>query len=298
MHACLPLTVVLSLNASNCVETRFEHAGMKRQRVDAVITALGLDKCRGTLVGGPMRRGVSGGERKRVSVGHELLIDPSVLILDEPTSGLDSTTAMHLMSTLRALASGGRTVITTIHQPSSRLYRQLDNLILMSDGHVMYSGRASEAATWFGHLGCTLPYGVNVADFVLDLASGEFENDGPVLGTQGRDRKERLIEARLRSASPSVPVSLHLLLLLCQAEMPVIPDVSHHSTLVLQVCEEFVQMHDDGFLGEADVPHIPGIPADSSQAVASARRHAIDEVKPTPGTERTGSRCALSQSAL
>jgi ABC-type glutathione transport system ATPase component len=58
----------------------------KRERVDGVIAALGLDKCRGTLIGGPMRRGVSGGERKRVSVAHELLIDPSVLILDEVRS--------------------------------------------------------------------------------------------------------------------------------------------------------------------------------------------------------------------
>lgn len=156
-----------------------------------------------------MRRGVSGGERKRVSVGHELLIDPSVLILDEPTSGLDSTTAMHLMSTLRALASGGRTIITTIHQPSSRLYQQLDNLILMSDGHVMYSGRAQEAAAWFGHLGCKLPYGVNVADFVLDLASGEFDPNESVLGTTGPARKERLIEVSLAPYLPHAPLLMH-----------------------------------------------------------------------------------------
>ena len=172
----------------------------KKSRVDAVIAALGLKKCRGTLVGGPARRGVSGGERKRVSVGHELLIDPSVLILDEPTSGLDSTTAMHLVSTLTSLAKGGRTIITTIHQPSSRLYQQLDRLILMSDGHVMYSGRATEAATWFGLLGCKLPYGVNVADFVLDLASGEFDTDAHVLDASGDDRKAKLTQARALSA--------------------------------------------------------------------------------------------------
>ena len=164
--------------------------------MDSVVAALGLNKVRGTLVGGQMRRGVSGGERKRVSVAHELLIDPSVLILDEPTSGLDSTTAMNLINALRDLAQGGRTLITTIHQPSSRLYQQLDELILMSDGHVMYSGRGSQAARWFGHLGCQLPYGVNVADFVLDLASGAFEHDQPVLGATGGDRQKRLIEVR------------------------------------------------------------------------------------------------------
>jgi ABC-type Mn2+/Zn2+ transport system ATPase subunit len=83
--------------------------------------------------GGFFRKGISGGERKRTSVGHELLINPSVLFLDEPTSGLDSTTAMHLLSTLRQLAAGGRTIVTTIHQPSSRLYQQLDKLLLLSE---------------------------------------------------------------------------------------------------------------------------------------------------------------------
>ena len=62
------------------------------------------------------------------------------LAADEPTSGLDSTTAMHLLTTLRQLASGGRAVVTTIHQPSSRLYMQLDKLLLLSEGHVMYYG--------------------------------------------------------------------------------------------------------------------------------------------------------------
>lgn len=92
--------------------------------------------------GGFFRRGISGGERKRVSVGHELLINPSIILLDEPTSGLDSTTAMNLVTSLRQLAAGGRAVITTIHQPSSRLYQQLDKLLLLSDGHAMYYGAA------------------------------------------------------------------------------------------------------------------------------------------------------------
>jgi ABC-type multidrug transport system ATPase subunit len=73
-----------------------------------------------THAGGFFRRGISGGERKRVSIGHELLINPAIIMLDEPTSGLDSTTAMHLLTLLQELAAGGRSVCTTIHQPSSR----------------------------------------------------------------------------------------------------------------------------------------------------------------------------------
>lgn len=154
----------------------------KVERVDAVITALGLQHCKNTIIGGFFKRGISGGERKRTSVGHELLIDPSCLLLDEPTSGLDSTTAMHLMEVLRALAHGGRTIVTTIHQPSSRLYQQLDKLMLLSKGKTLYFGRAQQAVDYFDVLGYPIPSRVNAADFLLDLASGEVpskERDGP-----------------------------------------------------------------------------------------------------------------------
>jgi ABC-type multidrug transport system ATPase subunit len=162
----------------------------KLERVSTVITALGLDKCKNTIIGSYFRRGISGGERKRVSVGHELLINPSIVLLDEPTSGLDSTTALQLVESLRALASGGRAIITTIHQPSSRLYQLLDKLMLLCDGHVMYYGKAHMAADWFHKLGFTLPYGTNVADFILDLASGAILTDE----RSGDDSKTYLIE--------------------------------------------------------------------------------------------------------
>jgi hypothetical protein len=145
----------------------------KLARVESVVAALGLQACRDTAIGGGQRRGVSGGERKRVSVGHELLINPALIFLDEPTSGLDSTTALHLVEVLRRLARGGRAVITTIHQPSSRLYQRLDALLLLSQGHVMYSGRSAAAAEWFERLGKPVPFGTNVADFILDLSNGE-----------------------------------------------------------------------------------------------------------------------------
>ncbi|KAL3156013.1 hypothetical protein ABBQ32_013001 [Trebouxia sp. C0010 RCD-2024] len=148
-------------------------AEQKKERVAKVISALGLNRCKDTIIGGFFRRGISGGERKRVSVGHEMIINPSVLLLDEPTSGLDSTTAMHLVATLRQLAQGGRAVLTTIHQPSSRLYQMLDKLLLLSEGHSIYYGDAQLATEWFHKLGYTIPYLINAADFILDLASGD-----------------------------------------------------------------------------------------------------------------------------
>eukprot|EP01026_Neomeris_dumetosa_P031549 TRINITY_DN2500_c0_g1_i3.p1 TRINITY_DN2500_c0_g1~~TRINITY_DN2500_c0_g1_i3.p1 ORF type:complete len:686 (+),score=50.56 TRINITY_DN2500_c0_g1_i3:130-2187(+) len=145
----------------------------KKSRVGDVISALGLESCKDTIVGDAFRRGVSGGERKRVSVGHELITNPSVVFLDEPTSGLDSTTALKLIETLRDLSQGGRTIITTIHQPASRLYQQLDKLLLLCEGHVMFYGSAHKVATWFGHLGFQVPFGINIADHILDLANGD-----------------------------------------------------------------------------------------------------------------------------
>lgn len=87
----------------------------KLQRVEEIITELRLNKCQNTKIGGPLVKGVSGGERKRCSIGVELITDPTLIFLDEPTTGLDSFTATSVMETLRELADSGRTVISTIH---------------------------------------------------------------------------------------------------------------------------------------------------------------------------------------
>ncbi|KAG5532575.1 hypothetical protein RHGRI_027014 [Rhododendron griersonianum] len=145
----------------------------KIEQAELVIEELGLAKCRDNVIGGPQCRGVSGGERKRVSIGQEMLVNPSLLLLDEPTSGLDSTTAQRMMATLRGLARGGRTLITTIHQPSSTLYRMFDKVLVLSEGYLIYSGRADGVMEYFGSLGYVPGFNfVNPADFLLDLANG------------------------------------------------------------------------------------------------------------------------------
>lgn len=145
----------------------------KMEQAEMVIMELGLTRCRDSIVGGPLLRGVSGGERKRVSIGQEMLVNPSLLLLDEPTSGLDSTTAQRIVATLRQLARGGRTVITTIHQPSSRLYRMFDKVVVLSDGYPIYSGHAGRVMEYFGSIGYEAGFNfINPADFLLDLANG------------------------------------------------------------------------------------------------------------------------------
>lgn len=147
----------------------------KIEQAELILMELGLARCRNSVVGGPLLQGVSGGERKRVSIGQEMLVNPSLLLLDEPTSGLDSTTAQRIVATLRALARGGRTVITTIHQPSSRLYRMFDKVLVLSEGCPIYSGHADRVMEYFGSVGYMSGFNfMNPADFLLDLANGKY----------------------------------------------------------------------------------------------------------------------------
>lgn len=152
----------------------------KTEYADAIIVELGLTRCRNTIIGGPLLRGVSGGERKRVSIGHEMLTNPSLLFLDEPTSGLDSTTAQKIIFTLQSLARGGRTIVTTIHQPSSRLYYMFNKVILLTEGNAIYYGEASAAMDYFSSIGFSPAVPMNPADFMLDLANGIAPDARPV----------------------------------------------------------------------------------------------------------------------
>ncbi|XP_057477937.1 ABC transporter G family member 14-like [Actinidia eriantha] len=161
----LLFTALLRLPSSLAKEEKIQH-------VERVIAELGLTRCRNSMIGGPLFRGISGGEKKRVSIGQEMLINPSLLLLDEPTSGLDSTTAQRILTTIKRLANGGRTVITTIHQPSSRLYHMFDKVMLLSEGCPIYYGPASTALEYFSSVGYSTSITINPADLLLDLANG------------------------------------------------------------------------------------------------------------------------------
>ncbi|GLJ50355.1 hypothetical protein SUGI_1072920 [Cryptomeria japonica] len=145
----------------------------KLLRAETILADLGLERCRHTRVGGAFVRGISGGERKRTSIGFEILVDPSLLLLDEPTSGLDSTTATKLLQLMQRIAQSGRTIMTTIHQPSSRMFHMFDKLLLISEGSPIYSGQAKETMAYFASLRFVPQLAMNPADFVLDLATGQ-----------------------------------------------------------------------------------------------------------------------------
>jgi len=90
------------------------------------------------MIGGVTLKGLSGGERKRTSIGYELITDPKLLLLDEPTSGLDSFTSFNLLKMLKNEAERGMTIMCTIHSPSSAIFQLFDKFILMHDGHQIF----------------------------------------------------------------------------------------------------------------------------------------------------------------
>ena len=105
-----------------------------KEKIEELIQRLSLQKCRKTIIGGLLRKGLSGGERKRTSIGYELITDPNLLLLDEPTSGLDSTTALKIIRMLKKEARNpvqNLTVICTIHSPSSELFSEIDRILLL-----------------------------------------------------------------------------------------------------------------------------------------------------------------------
>ncbi|KAK3427451.1 hypothetical protein EUGRSUZ_F03676 [Eucalyptus grandis] len=148
----------------------------KYARVEMIIKDLGLERCRHTRIGGVFVKGISGGERKRTSLAYEILVDPSLLLLDEPTSGLDSTSATRLMQILEGVAKAGRTIIITIHQPSSRMFHMFDKLLLIAEGYPVYYGKAREAIEYFSSLSFIPEITMNPAEFLLDLATGQVKD--------------------------------------------------------------------------------------------------------------------------
>ncbi|TDH01473.1 hypothetical protein EPR50_G00180540 [Perca flavescens] len=150
--------------------THFTQA-QREQRVDDVIAELRLRQCAHTRVGNNYVRGVSGGERRRVSIAVQLLWNPGILILDEPTSGLDSFTAHNLVITLSRLARGNRLVLLSVHQPRSDIFQLFDLVVLLSSGSAVYCGAARDMVPYFTALGYPCPRYCNPSDFYVDLIS-------------------------------------------------------------------------------------------------------------------------------
>ncbi|XP_028554085.1 ABC transporter G family member 25 isoform X1 [Dendrobium catenatum] len=198
-----------------CAMLRLPRSGETERRdrvrasVEAVIGELGLTDCTETAIGGAFVRGVSGGERKRVSIGHEMLLNPSVVVVDEPTSGLDATAAGRMVELLVGMARKGRAVVASVHQPSSRAYQMFDALLLLAEGRCLYFGRARDAVEYFGSIGFAPAMHVNPADFMLDLANGVAKMDCHGDVEEKISVKQSLISSYDRMLAPRVKASIN-----------------------------------------------------------------------------------------
>ncbi|KAG6629904.1 hypothetical protein I3843_14G117800 [Carya illinoinensis] len=143
--------------------------------VDGTIIEMGLHDCADRLIGNWHLRGISGGEKKRLSIALEILTRPCLLFLDEPTSGLDSASAFFVVQTLRNVARDGRTVISSIHQPSSEVFALFDDLFLLSSGETVYFGEAKMATEFFAEAGFPCPSRRNPSDHFLRCVNSDFD---------------------------------------------------------------------------------------------------------------------------
>lgn len=201
-----------------------------RAHVDSVIDCLELSHVRDSRVGTVGKPLISGGQRKRVSIGMELAAAPMAIFLDEPTSGLDATAASSIMRTLKAIARIGISVIVIIHQPRMEIFEMLDQLILLANGQIIYEGPEDYVQQYLENCGFTFPPHANSGDVVTDIitgngrsykAQGDISKDwlisnwtGSRLHAQMKERHASVVSslssahARRRSVTPSSLMSL------------------------------------------------------------------------------------------
>ncbi|KZV34348.1 hypothetical protein F511_16867 [Dorcoceras hygrometricum] len=177
----LSLAAELQLQDISSVKERDEY-------VDDLLFKLGLVNCADSRVGDAKVRGISGGEKKRLSLACELIASPSVIFADEPTTGrLDAFQAEKVMETLRKLAQDGHTVICSIHQPRGSVYAKFDDIVLLTEGSLVYAGPAhDESLSYFSKFGYICPDHVNPAEFLADLISVDYSSSESVYASQKR----------------------------------------------------------------------------------------------------------------
>mmetsp|Transcript_36121 Transcript_36121/g.58386 ORF Transcript_36121/g.58386 Transcript_36121/m.58386 type:complete len:1258 (+) Transcript_36121:130-3903(+) len=173
MHRSLTVLENLQFSARTRLPSYFTTAERNAVVLD-VMNVLGLYEIRHSVVGDEHCRGISGGQRKRLNIGLELVSDPTLLYLDEPTSGLDSTTSQDVLKALRKLSSLGVTIGVVLHQPRFEIFRMFhDVLLLAKGGRSVYLGRTRDALPYFSSLGFRLPIHANPADWYLDIIAGQ-----------------------------------------------------------------------------------------------------------------------------
>ena len=164
------LTVYETLNFSARLRVTNESARLIRFRTLLWMKVLGLSHTASTFVGDALTRGVSGGERRRVSYGCEVIAGQSIVLADLPTNGLDSTSAYALIKNVTAIARTGRSMLISLVQPSPEILALLDLITVMAKGTVIYTGRPADVEPYFNSHGFNRPDGKSLPDWVEEMS--------------------------------------------------------------------------------------------------------------------------------
>ena len=168
------LTVEETITFASKLATPHLTRKTRQQVVSSLIASFGLEKQRHTIIGTPLRKGISGGQKRRVSVAAQMVTFPKVLFLDEPTSGLDSAASFMVMKFISQMAKQHKLiVIASIHQPSASTFELFDSLMLLSQAKTCYFGPV-KALPMYLEEHMALPVGMNPAEFLLDLVNVDF----------------------------------------------------------------------------------------------------------------------------
>ncbi|KAJ3098713.1 hypothetical protein HDU97_003772 [Phlyctochytrium planicorne] len=171
------LTVRESIDYAAKLRLPKESKHDRSQRVEHIISSLGLSKCANQIIGNPLQKGVSGGQKRRVTIGMSLVTYPKILFLDEPTSGLDTTTSREVMSAINRIAIERQMiVIATIHQPNFETLSLFSSILVLAEGKVMYNGQLSAMANYFEQYGTPIPRFISPADHAIDLVNTDFDS--------------------------------------------------------------------------------------------------------------------------
>ncbi|KAG7191439.1 uncharacterized protein KQ657_003114 [Scheffersomyces spartinae] len=174
------LTVIETVDFAAKFTDSESTASERKERVAEIIASLGLKGQSGTKVGTPLQKGISGGQKRRLSVAAQVITQPSVLFLDEPTSGLDSTASHKVIQSIKHLAAeNNMMVIVSIHQPSTATFDLFDKVLFLSKGITVYNGKVSEVCDYFNTVTpYPIPTHYNPAEFILELINTDFKSDG------------------------------------------------------------------------------------------------------------------------
>uniref|UniRef100_A0ACD5TQ84 Uncharacterized protein n=1 Tax=Avena sativa TaxID=4498 RepID=A0ACD5TQ84_AVESA len=176
-----------------------------RRAVDDTLNEMGLRECENRPIGTWHLRGISGGEKKRLCIALEILTRPRLLFLDEPTSGLDSASAFSVIETLRTLAiDGGRTIVSSVHQPSSEVFALFDDLCLLSSGETVYFGDAKLAPQFFAETGFPCPSRRNPSDHFLRCVNSDFDDVATALKGSMKLRAEADLDPLLKYSTSEI----------------------------------------------------------------------------------------------